>query len=279
VLAKHDPPAGRLWQAARRRLPLLRRAGRGWLYWAHESRMLGFGWFPALMTGLERRARSHAKTQLDNPALRERLTPADRIGCKRILLSNDYFPSLNRPNVALVTAPIARIAADAVITADGTRHPADVLIYATGFQATDPLGGIAITGRDGVTLAEAWAGRMRARLGLAVPGFPNMFLLAGPNTGLGHNSLVFMLEAQIGHILRCLRLRRSAGAREIEVRAEAEAGFTARLDARMARTVWLSGCRSWYLDRQGRNTTLWPGFSIGYWWRARRVSRRDYALR
>lgn len=278
ILPKHDPATGprQLW--ALRHVPLLRRALRAWQYWRHEIRAVGFVLSPRLLAAAERQARSHAKRQLTDNALRERLTPTDRIGCKRILLSNDFLPSLNRPNVQLVTEPIVRVAANGIVTADGAEHPADVLIFATGFRATDPLGAIRIIGRDGVALAEAWRDGMQARLGLAVAGFPNLFLLGGPNTGLGHNSIVFMLEAQIGHVLRCLRLLQRHRATSIELRADSQTRFVRRLDRWMGRTVWLSGCKSWYLDRNGRNTTLWPGFSVGYWWRVRRVSQRDYRL-
>ena len=278
ILPKNDPATGPIQLWALRDMPLVRRILRVWLYWTHEARAAGFVLWPRLLAAAERQARSHAKRQLTDGSVRERITPADRIGCKRILLSNDFLPALNRPNVRLVTAPIARVAPNGIVAADGSEHPADVLIFATGFRATDPLGAIQITGRDGVTLSAAWRDGMQARLGLAVAGFPNLFLLGGPNTGLGHNSVVFMLEAQIGHVLRCVRLLRRRYATSIEVRPDAQAGFARRLDRWMSRTVWLSGCKSWYLDRNGRNTTLWPGFSVGYWWRARRVSERDYHL-
>lgn len=276
ILPKHDPPAGPMRRRLLSFVPGLRRALRAWTYWSHEARAVGFVVSPRLMQAVERRARSHAKRQLGDAALREAVTPAYRIGCKRILLSNDFLPALNRPNVTLVTAPIARVTADGVVAADGVARAADVLILATGFQATDLLADIRIVGRDGATLADAWRGGMQARLGLAVSGFPNLFLLGGPNTGLGHNSVVFMLEAQIGHILRCLRWMRRRGAAVIELRPEAQSRFTAALRRRMERTVWLSGCRSWYLDRFGHNTTLWPGFSFGYWLRTRTVSARHY---
>ena len=187
------------------------------------------------------------------------------MGCKRVLLSNDFLASLTRPNVRLMTVPIAGVVPDGLVTADGIEHRADVLIFATGFQATDPFGSIKVVGRNGVGLSEAWRNGMQARLGITVADFPNLFLLGGPNTGLGHNSVVFMLEAQIGHVLRCLRLLKRHNATSVEVRPEAQAAFIRRLDKWMQRTIWLSGCRSWYLDRNGRNTTLWPGFSIGYW--------------
>jgi len=278
VLPKHDASygAGQVW--ALRHVPLLRRALRAWHYISHELRAPAFIRFPALAAGAERRARSHAKRQVDNVSLREQLTPADRIGCKRVLLSNDYFPCLNRSNVQLVTSQIASITPHGVRTTDGVEHRANVLIFATGFHATEPFGEIEVFGRGGISLADAWHDGMRARLGLAVAEFPNLFILGGPNTGLGHNSVVFMLEAQIGHVLRCLRLMRRRNTLAIEVRAEVQAAFNTKLDRWMQRTVWLTGCRSWYLDRNGRNATLWPGFSFGYRLRTLWVSARHYRL-
>jgi cation diffusion facilitator CzcD-associated flavoprotein CzcO len=276
ILPKHDPPAGPMMRQVLRYVPLLRRVVRAWTYWTHEARAVGFVMLPRLMRAAERGARSHAKRQLADAAVREAVTPDYMIGCKRILLSNDFLPTLNRPNVTVVTEPIRRVTRDAVVTADGVEREADVLIFATGFNATEPLADIRIAGRDGVTLAEAWRGGMEAWLGLTVSGFPNLFLLGGPNTGLGHNSVVFMLEAQIGYVLRCLRLTRRRGAAVMEVRSEAQSRFNTKLRRWMERTVWLSGCRSWYLDRFGRNTTLWPGFSFGYWLRTRIISERDY---
>ena len=271
ILPKADPGVGpwQLWML--RHVVAARRLLRAWVYWTHEARAVGFTQAPWLMRAVERRARSYAKSVLAEGEVRQAVTPDYLIGCKRVLLSNDFLPALNRPNVAVVTAPIARITASGVVTAEGRERAADVLVFATGFQATDPLGAVRIVGRDGLTLAEAWREGMQAWFGVAVAGFPNLFLLGGPNTGLGHNSVVFMLEAQIGHVLRCLRLMRRDGVAVMEVPAEAQARFVARLRRWMARTVWLSGCRSWYLDRFGRNTTLWPGFSAGYWLRLRVV--------
>ena len=278
VLPKPNSPFGPRRRWTMRHLPLLRRALRAWLYWSHEVRGVGFVLFPGLMAGPERQARRHAKRQLGDDELRTRLTPSDRMGCKRILLSDDFYPSLNRANVQLVSAPITGVLPDGLVTADGVEHRADILVFATGFQATDPIGPIEVVGCNGVTLSAAWRNGVHAHLGLAVAGFPNLFLLGGPNTGLGHNSVLFMLEAQIRHILRCLRLLRLRKAVSIEVRQEVQVAFARRLNGWMRRTVWLSGCRSWYLDRNGRNTTLWPGFSVGYWFRVRLISAWQYQL-
>ncbi len=254
VLPKHDPVAGPARRAMMRAIPLLRRIERAWVYWSHESRAIGFILAPRLMEAVERRARTYAKRVLGDAGLRERLTPDYRIGCKRVLLSNDFLPALERPNVTVIAAPIARVEPDGLMTADGATHPADVLVFATGFKATEPLGPMLVTGRDGASLADAWHQGVPAWLGLAAPGFPNLFLLGGPNTGLGHNSIVFMLEAQIGHVLRTLRRMRRDRIGSVEVRGEVASGFAAWLEARMQRTVWMSGCRSWYLDAAGRNT-------------------------
>lgn len=273
ILPKNDPEVSPRRRGLYARHPWTRRLVRAWTFWSHEARAVGFVSFPSLMRTAERSARSHAKASITDDALRVRVTPEYGIGCKRILLSNDFLPTLNRGNVKVVTDEIIRIAHDGVVTADGLTHPADAIVFATGFQATNPLGTVRITGRDGLRLDQVWADGMHAWMGMAVPGFPNMYLLGGPNTGLGHNSVVFMLETQIGHILRQI----ARGAHLAEVTSRAAARFRTWLDGRMRRTVWLSGCQSWYLDRNGRNTTLWPGYCVGYWLRARFASRGVYS--
>ena len=277
VLPKSDPPSHPLQRHALRYVPLFRRTLRMWAYWKHELGALGFTFFPRLMRTFERRARSHAKRQISDKELRRLLTPTYRIGCKRVLLSNDFLASLTQSNVRLVATPIVDAVPDGLVTADGIKHRADVLILATGFQATDPYKCVEVVGHNGMRLSEAWRNGMQARLGVAVSGFPNLFLLGGPNTWLAHNSVVFMLERQINHVLRCVRSLVRRELASIEVRPEAQAAFMRRMDKWMVRTVWLSGCRSWYLDhRNGRNTVLWPGLSFSYWFRTLLISKRVY---
>ena len=183
---------------------------------------------------------------MPDPGLRERLTPDYTIGCKRILVSSDYYPALQRPNVDLVTDPISAITASGVVTADGTSHEADVLIFATGFRVVDAATELNVTGRGGVKLKDAWAAGVEAYRGVTVPGFPNFFLLLGPNTGLGHTSVVFMIETQVRHVLSCLRLLSRQKGGTIEARQAATRKYNDSLQRRLRRAVWSAGgCRSW----------------------------------
>jgi cation diffusion facilitator CzcD-associated flavoprotein CzcO len=237
---------------------------------------VGFTINPKLMAPLEALGRTHLKSQVTDPALRARLTPDYTIGCKRILLSSDYYPALQRPNVSLVTDDITGISETGVTTADGTEHPADVIVYATGFKVIESVTSLNVAGRDGRKLAPE---TLEAYRGVTVTGFPNLFLLLGPNTGLGHTSVVFMIESQIQHVLSCLRILAKTGADTIEVSEAAQRRYNDALQQRLRRAVWSEGgCDSWYLDATGVNRTLWPGFTFEYWARTRRARRADYAV-
>ncbi|HLG89629.1 MAG TPA: NAD(P)/FAD-dependent oxidoreductase [Alphaproteobacteria bacterium] len=269
VLPKADAPVARQAPSWRRWL------ARQKAFWGHEMTGAGFAVEPRLMALVERQAREYLHAQIADPDLRMRLSPDYRLGCKRVLISDDYYPALDRPNVELITSPIAEVRARSVIAAGGERE-VDAIIFGTGFRATDFLDSIRIAGRGGNALGDAWRDGAEAYLGTAVAGYPNMFLLVGPNTGLGHNSLVFMIEAQLDHVVRCLAETRRRGASVLEVDGAAQIRFNERLRRRMRRTVWMTGCKSWYLDRNGRNTTLWPGFAVEYWWRTSRPRFSDY---
>ena len=249
------------------------------LFWVHESRARGFVDAAAGMPDTERLARSHLRRQVPDEQLRAQLTPDYAIGCKRLLISSDYYPALTRDNVALETLAPSGFGERGVLLADGTRRPLDVLIYGTGFDAQNMLGEISISGRDGRTLAEVWKQRFQAYLGTAVHGFPNLFLVTGPNTGLGHNSQVFMIEAQAHYIAAAIR-RIGRRHHTFEVRADAQERFNEWLDGRMAGTVWQrGGCRSWYQDpTTGRNTLLWPAGTLAFWARTRRLRRSDHLV-
>jgi cation diffusion facilitator CzcD-associated flavoprotein CzcO len=221
-------------------------------------------------------ARRHIDKQIADPELRASVTPDYTIGCKRILLSSDYYPALQRPNVDLITSDVTGISENAVITADGTSHETDVIIYATGFQVIESVTGLNVAGRDGRKLTPE---TLEAYHGITVSGFPNFFMLLGPNTALGHTSVVFMIESQVQHVMSCLRRLARDNAATIEVREPALRHYNDALQRRLRRAVWSEGgCTSWYLDADGINRALWPGFSFEYWARTRRARRSAYTV-
>lgn len=223
------------------------------------------------MSDLQRRVQLR-----DRPDLQEATRPDYAIGCKRILVTTDWFRALRRPNVDLVTAPIAQVRPDGVETADGQVHEADVLIFGTGFTATDFLAPMEVVGRDGASLRETWAGGAQAYYGLTVPRFPNMFVIYGPNTGHGTGSAIDMLEAQARYLAQALDVLARGGADELEVRPEVFDAFQAELDQRMRDTVWASGCGSWYVNDAGRVTATWPGPPAEYLERTSVLDVSDY---
>ncbi len=240
--------------------PAVQRVYRQAIYWGRETYVPGFTRQPRLALPAKLLALRNLERSIEDPALRERLTPDYAIGCKRILISNTYYPALTQPHVDLVTDPIAKVTGDAIVTADGLERPIDVLVVATGFHTTDLPIAHHVRGRDGRSLAETWsAGGMAAYKGTTVHGFPNYFAIVGPNTGLGHSSMVFMIESQVAYIRDAVRTVRAEGLATVEPRLDAQEAWNADLQQRMRRTVWSSGgCASWYLDEHGRNTTLWP---------------------
>ena len=268
------------WKRRFRSIPLTRWALRQFIFWRQEFRVLGFLGNETIRKKAEEIANRHRERQVEDPKIRATLTPNYQLGCKRVLVSDDYYPTLNRSNVELVTTRIAEVRVQSILTQDGVERPIDVLIYGTGFRATEPLIGCRIVGRGGVEIHDAWGKRMSAYLGVTVTGFPNLFMLLGPNTGLGHNSVVLMIEAQVRYAMNCLKLLKNSKHRVIEVRADSQQRFVDDIYRRMGGTVWLSGgCHSWYQDQiTGEITTLWPGSVIAYLRRTRSVSASDYEL-
>ncbi|QEC49054.1 NAD(P)/FAD-dependent oxidoreductase [Baekduia soli] len=279
VVPHRDRPITRAERALYRRVPVAQRLVRSVVYGLRELLVPGLAYRPALMGAVQRLALKHLADQVPDPALRARVTPDYAIGCKRILPSNRWYPALGAPNVDLVTSAIAAVRPDGVVSADGAFHPADTIIFGTGFHVTDiPLAGI-VRGVGGRRLADVWDRSPQAYRGTAVAGFPNLFLLVGPNVGLGHNSIVFMIEAQITYLLGALAEMRRRGAGRVEVRPAAQAAYNVGLQGRMGRTVWnTGGCSSWYLDATGRNTTIWPDFTWRFWAQARRFDAAAYDL-
>jgi cation diffusion facilitator CzcD-associated flavoprotein CzcO len=278
ILPKLDRTFSAREQRLYGRFPLAQKVVRAGVFTRLESRVLAFTAHPHAMELAEKVALRHLERQVSDPQLRRRLRPDYRIGCKRILLSNDYWRTFERDDVTLVTDGVTRIERDAVVDGAGRRHEVDAIVLGTGFKVTEPYEDLTITGEGGRTLAEAWREGMQAYLGVAVAGFPNMFLLVGPNSGLGHSSMVFMIERQVEYVVRALRLRRSRGAESVAVRDEVQRRFVEEMDQRSSHTVWTSGCKSWYLDRFGRNRTLWPASVLAYWRRMRQPQEHDLVL-
>ena len=279
VLPKPDRAIGERERALYRRVPAVQRLHRYAIYWLLESRLPGFTNRQAMLRLVQRLARWNIRRSIADPALQARLTPDYAMGCKRVLISNDYYPALARDNVEVVTAGIAAVRPDGIVDADGLFRPVDAVIFGTGFHVTDALEGFHLVGRGGLKLQDAWADGMEAYLGVAVAGFPNAFLLLGPNSGLGHNSVVFMAEAQIDYVLRALRLLAGRRAGSVAVRGSVQRRYNEEIQGRLAGTVWnTGGCRSWYLDRNGVNRALWPTYTWRYWLRTRRLDPADFEI-
>jgi cation diffusion facilitator CzcD-associated flavoprotein CzcO len=259
-----------------RRRPLARWKRRADLFWKHEKRVKGFLGDRAAMAPTHKLATAHLNRQVEDPELRKKLTPAYAIGCKRLLISSDYYPALVKPHVSVVTEGITEVRPGSIVTTDGTEIATDAIIYGTGFDAQNGFTRFPIRGRNGIRLDEAWASGPQAYLGTTVTGFPNLFLLFGPNTGLGHNSQIFMIEAQVNYMMRCLRFGGRGGV--VEVREEIQRHYNDDLQQNLSSTVWQAGgCRSWYQDpRTGRNTLLWPRSTLDFWRRTRKLRRSDY---
>ncbi|UNB53141.1 NAD(P)/FAD-dependent oxidoreductase [Mycolicibacterium sp. YH-1] len=243
-----------------RKIPATAQAMRDELFWANESRFPQRRKVPTFLADIKATALGHLRNQVEDPHLLEQLTPDYEIGCKRILISNDYYPALTRPNVTLDTSGIARVTPSGVVTGDG-EHELDIIVVCTGFEASDLPIAYRVFGRDELPLSERWADGAGAYACTAVNGFPNLFVMLGPNTGLGAGSIIYMVETQIAYIADALSFIASQSV-TIEIPLDAEAEYVRSIEDRSEGTVWMSGgCASWYVDpRSGRLTTLWPDF-------------------
>jgi hypothetical protein len=281
---KKDRPYGAVARWLFERSKSVERAYRWWIYWGLEYRWIWFrkdGWAGRTLSRLFARG---IRREVVSERLPERsVIPDYPVGCKRILISNDWYPALMRPNVEVVDQPIEHIESDAVVTADGRRRPADVLIFGTGFSTTDFLAHIPVLGEGGRSLAGAWSDGAHAYLGTTVPGFPNCYLLYGPNTNLGHNSILFMVERQINLILQALAVQvRGAGGGggipRVAVSDEAYRRDDQRTQRLLSATAWVAGCTSWYKNASGRVTNNWPSWTVRYWYDTLRLRPADLGI-
>ncbi|MEX1178546.1 MAG: NAD(P)/FAD-dependent oxidoreductase [Nitriliruptor sp.] len=278
VVRKGDRPYTGLERRAFAALPGYAAAHRAYLYLRSEGRWPAFSGNRIAGRAATELARRHMQRDVEDPQLREQLTPDYPIGCKRILQSNDWYPALARPNVDVVGSGVARIEADAVVLDDGTRLPCDVIVWGTGFKTTEFLAPIELVGRDGVDLNDAWRDGAEAHLGITVAGFPNLFLMYGPNTNLGHNSIIFMLECQARYIGQAVRSMVDDDLASIEVRADVHRRFNDSLQRRLRESIWSGNCDSWYVDENGRIVNNWVGTTVEYRWRTRRFDPAAHTL-
>ena len=260
VLPRPDGPIAPWLRNLYRRVPLMARLRRKLIYMFFEYRHRVFRGEERMVKFAMKMWRDALEKAIIDPQDRQTLTPDYRIGCKRILSSNDWYPALARDNVKVVPSGVTSIDGDRITASDGSQTQADILIWGTGFHVTDAVQRLDITGVNGLTLRAAWADGMQANLGTATAGFPNFFILLGPHTGLGHNSVVLMIEAQVSHIGRVLELMALNNLQAIAPDAAKQATFTKEMQDRHIDSIWQTGgCTSWYQDADGRNTTLWPG--------------------
>ena len=279
VVPHFDHPVRPRLRRLYRRVPPLQALSRAVIYALRETFVPGITRDQRFLKGQAALARIHLRRQVDDPELRRRLTPDYQIFCKRIILSNDWYPAIQAPNVDIVSSGVREVREHSVVDNDGIERDVDTLIFATGFRPAELPIAERVRGRDGSSLAEVWAGSPQAYLGTTVSGFPNLFLFYGPNLNLGHSSIVYMLESQTNYALDALRTMRASGAAEFEVHAGAQDAYNAEIQERLAQTVWnTGGCGSWYLDGNGRNSIQWPGFTFEFRRRTRRFDAEAYRL-
>lgn len=278
ILPRHDRQISRCEQWIFRRFPFVQRFLRGALYWWMEGRVLGFVVDPRLMTLGARAALDYLAKEVPDPTLRQKLTPTYQFGCKRVLISDGYYQGVSRPNVDIVTDGIREVKAHSIVDQNGRERDIDAIILGTGFQAQSPVPRNTVFGVRGVDLRAVWEKSAEAFKGTTVHGFPNLFILVGPNTGVGHTSMVYIIESQVQYVLSALKQMAARGIRRLEVKASAQQAYNERLQSKANRAIWASGCKSWYLDEQGKNTTLWPDFTFRFRAETRALSLDDYEL-
>lgn len=277
ILPKPDKEISSFRKSMYKHLPFTRWLYRSRLYWTHELMAIGFVVNPAVMRLGGKLVIRHLHDSIKNEALRKKLTPSYTLGCKRILLSNEYYPAIASPKLSLVTEGIDQVNAGGVMTQDGKQHDVDAIILATGFQAAEGVLRYEVKGKGGLDLNEAWRDGAQAYLGTSIAGFPNLFMVVGPNTGLGHSSMILMIEAQVHYIMQGLKALKQRGAKYTDVKKEVEKTYNDSLQLRLSKTVWQSGgCMSWYQMKNGKNVTLWPGFTFTFMNRTKQFEPDKY---
>lgn len=279
IIAKPDRPYTGFEKRLFEKLPVSARLSRAYYYLKNESRALAFTRLWWITRWVEWETRWLAWRAVKDPVKRKKLIPDYRAGCKRILISNDWFPAMNHDHVDVVTDALDHIAHDGIVTRDGKHHPVDAIVYGTGFHATDFLTPMKVTGLNGRSLNEEWRDGAEAYNGICVTGFPNLFMLYGPNTNLSHSSLVYMLESQARYILQGIRALLDQRLLFLNVKSSRQVGYSAKIQEKLKNTIWNSGCSSWYQTASGKNTISWPGYTFNYRLMTGRFNADDYEHR
>jgi cation diffusion facilitator CzcD-associated flavoprotein CzcO len=278
IMPRGDRPYRKVEQLAFKYLPGAQRLAREAIYWGREMFVLGFAYRPQILQVAQKMARKNITRGIADPELRKAVTPDWQIGCKRILISNTWYPMLAEDHVDLVTDGIAEVRENAIVTKDGTVREVDAIVVATGFYVTDSPAYERIVGIGGRALADVWRDKgQQAYKGASVHGFPNMLFVIGPNTGLGHSSMVYMAESHLNYLASALDEMDKYGLATFEVREDRQREYNEKLQDRMKSTIWTTGgCASWYLDAHGNNTTLWPNFTFLFRNMTRKFDRTAY---
>ncbi len=279
VLPKKDKSTAGWRKKVFATVPGAQRAYRNSLYWGLEARAIAFNGHLNVLPVAEKVVKRHMANAIPDPELRAKLTPDYRLGCKRVLQSNTYYPTFLRDNVELSTDGVTEITKDGVVDGNGVFHEADVIIYGTGFHVVDAFDYLDVKGKNGADLAATFReGGVETYMGIMINQFPNLAFMLGPNTALGHNSVVFMIEQQTKFIIRLLDELDQRGAVAAEPTKEAQTEFNIEIQRLVEKGIWTQGgCTSWYLDSHGKNRTIWPKFTFQYWWETRKVNVPDFA--
>lgn len=258
-------------------IPFIQKLYRWHVYWQNEVTAIVLVYMPCLARYIQGLGIKQLHRGIKSKTLRQKLKPNYSMGCKRILLSNHFYPALERSNVHLNTDGILRISENGIVDKGGRETKVDCIIYATGFEAADFPAWFKVSGNKGQQLMDVWKDGPEAYLGTTVSGFPNMFMLIGPNTGLGHTSMTIMIEASVQYTISCLKALRDKNAKSMDVKPEVQAAFNIDIQKKLAKTVWMTGgCKSWYISKTGKNTSLWPGFTFSYINRTKKVKADEY---
>ncbi len=277
VLPKGNKPYSQRQISLFRHIPAALKLHRLRIFLQHEARVIAFVRFPELLRLMRLEFLRHLRRSVSDPGLRSRLTPNYHMGCKRILLSDDFYPAMQRPNVELVTAGISELNPNSIVATDATERKIDCIIFGTGFAAF--LAPMRITGVGKQSLNQCWKNGAEAYIGTTVTGFPNFFMLYGPNTNLGHNSIIYMIESQIHYVTACLVRVDRDEIRVLEIKKEIQDEFNSQIQRRLKKTVWAKGCTTWYLTASGMNTANWPGSTFEFRLRTRAPKWVDYLVR